>query len=75
VEIDPTSPVPLHEQVAAAIRRAIADGRSHSRCKLVDEPPQQIGHPSDQGCQHAYAGLLSTAVATRSQLSAADTVT
>jgi GntR family transcriptional regulator len=28
VEIDPTSPVPLHEQVAAAIRRAIADGEA-----------------------------------------------
>ena len=26
VEIDPLSSVPLHEQVAAAIRRAIADG-------------------------------------------------
>jgi DNA-binding transcriptional regulator YhcF (GntR family) len=26
VEIDPSSSVPLHEQVAAAIRRAIADG-------------------------------------------------
>jgi GntR family transcriptional regulator len=26
VEIDQSSPVPLHEQVAAAIRRAIADG-------------------------------------------------
>jgi GntR family transcriptional regulator len=26
VEIDPSSAVPLHEQVAAAIRRAIADG-------------------------------------------------
>jgi len=26
VEIDPLSPVLLHEQVAAAIRRAIADG-------------------------------------------------
>ena len=26
VEIDPTSPVPLHERVASAIRRAIADG-------------------------------------------------
>jgi GntR family transcriptional regulator len=25
-EVDPRSPVPLHEQVAAAIRRAIADG-------------------------------------------------
>ena len=28
VEIDPDSPVPLHEQVAAAIRRAIADGEA-----------------------------------------------
>ena len=27
-EIDPTSPAPLHEQVAAAIRRAIADGEA-----------------------------------------------
>jgi len=27
-EIDPTSPVPVHEQVAAAIRRAIADGEA-----------------------------------------------
>jgi GntR family transcriptional regulator len=26
--IDPSSPVPLHEQVAAAIRRAIADGEA-----------------------------------------------
>jgi GntR family transcriptional regulator len=26
--IDPASPVPLHEQVAAAIRRAIADGEA-----------------------------------------------
>jgi GntR family transcriptional regulator len=30
VEIDPASPVPLHEQVAAAIRRAIADGEISS---------------------------------------------
>lgn len=28
LEIDPDSPVPLHEQVAAAIRRAIADGEA-----------------------------------------------
>src|SRR6516165_11746882 len=28
VRIDPLSPVPLHEQVAAAIRRAIADGEA-----------------------------------------------
>jgi GntR family transcriptional regulator len=27
-EIDPSSPVPLHEQVAAAIRRAIAEGEA-----------------------------------------------
>ena len=27
-EIDPASPVPVHEQVAAAIRRAIADGEA-----------------------------------------------
>ena len=28
LEIDPTSPLALHEQVAAAIRRAIADGEA-----------------------------------------------
>ncbi len=28
LEIDPSSPVPLHEQVAGAIRRAIADGEA-----------------------------------------------
>ena len=28
LKIDPSSPVPLHEQVAAAIRRAIADGEA-----------------------------------------------
>jgi GntR family transcriptional regulator len=28
LEIDPASPAPLHEQVAAAIRRAIADGEA-----------------------------------------------
>ncbi len=28
VQIDPSSPVALHEQVAAAIRRAIADGEA-----------------------------------------------
>jgi GntR family transcriptional regulator len=28
LEIDPSSPVALHEQVAAAIRRAIADGEA-----------------------------------------------
>jgi GntR family transcriptional regulator len=28
LEIDPSSAVPLHEQVAAAIRRAIADGEA-----------------------------------------------
>ena len=27
-DIDPDSPVPLHEQVAAAVRRAIADGEA-----------------------------------------------
>lgn len=27
-QLDPSSPVPLHEQVAAAIRRAIADGEA-----------------------------------------------
>jgi len=28
LEVDPSSPVPLHEQVAAALRRAIADGEA-----------------------------------------------
>jgi DNA-binding transcriptional regulator YhcF (GntR family) len=28
LEIDPSSPIPLHEQVAAAIRRAIAEGEA-----------------------------------------------
>ncbi len=28
LQIDPASPVPLHEQVAAAVRRAIADGEA-----------------------------------------------
>jgi GntR family transcriptional regulator len=28
IQIDPASPVPLHEQVAAAVRRAIADGEA-----------------------------------------------
>jgi GntR family transcriptional regulator len=28
VEVDPTDPMPLHEQVAAEIRRAIADGEA-----------------------------------------------
>lgn len=28
MEIDPSSPVALHEQVAAAVRRAIADGEA-----------------------------------------------
>jgi GntR family transcriptional regulator len=28
IQIDPGSPMPLHEQVAAAIRRAIADGEA-----------------------------------------------
>lgn len=32
--IDPSSPVPLHEQVAAAIRRAIADGEAHAGERL-----------------------------------------
>jgi GntR family transcriptional regulator len=30
MEIDPASPVPLHEQVAAAIRRAVAEGEISS---------------------------------------------
>jgi GntR family transcriptional regulator len=34
VEIDPSSSVPLHEQVAAAIRRAIADGEVRSGERL-----------------------------------------
>jgi GntR family transcriptional regulator len=34
VEIDPSSPVPLYEQVAAAIRRAIADGEVRSGERL-----------------------------------------
>jgi GntR family transcriptional regulator len=29
MQIDPRSPVPLHEQVAAALRRAIAEGEAH----------------------------------------------
>ena len=28
VKVDPRSPVPLHEQVAATLRRAIADGEA-----------------------------------------------
>jgi len=34
VAIDTSSPVPLHEQVAAAIRRAIADGEAASGERL-----------------------------------------
>jgi GntR family transcriptional regulator len=34
VAIDHSSPVPLHEQVAAAIRRAIADGEARSGERL-----------------------------------------
>ena len=34
LEIDHTSPVPLHEQVAAAIRRAIAEGEARSGERL-----------------------------------------
>jgi GntR family transcriptional regulator len=34
VEIDHSSPVPLHEQVAAAIRRAIAEGEARSGERL-----------------------------------------
>ena len=34
VEIDHSSPMPLHEQVAAAIRRAIAEGEARSGERL-----------------------------------------
>jgi GntR family transcriptional regulator len=34
VEIDHTSPVPLHEQVAAAVRRAIAEGEAQAGERL-----------------------------------------
>ncbi len=34
LEIDHTSPVPLHEQVAAAIRRAIAEGEARAGERL-----------------------------------------
>jgi GntR family transcriptional regulator len=34
MKIDPLSPVPLHEQVAAAIRRAIAEGEARSGERL-----------------------------------------
>jgi DNA-binding transcriptional regulator YhcF (GntR family) len=34
LEIDHASPVPLHEQVAAAIRRAIADGEARAGERL-----------------------------------------
>ncbi len=34
MEIDPASPIPLHEQVAAAIRRAIADGEARPGGRL-----------------------------------------
>src|SRR3984893_18778433 len=34
VEIDHSSPVPLHEQVAAAVRRALAEGEARSRDRL-----------------------------------------
>jgi GntR family transcriptional regulator len=34
LEIDHASPVPLHEQVTAAIRRAIADGEARSGERL-----------------------------------------
>ena len=34
VEIDHSSPVPLHEQVAAAIRRAIAEGEARAGERL-----------------------------------------
>ncbi len=32
--VDPSSPLPLHEQVAAAIRRAIADGEAEAGERL-----------------------------------------
>ena len=35
VKVDPLSPVPLHEQVAAALRRAIADGEAGSGERLA----------------------------------------
>jgi GntR family transcriptional regulator len=34
VQVDPRSPVPLHEQVAAALRRAIAEGEAGSGERL-----------------------------------------
>jgi GntR family transcriptional regulator len=34
VKLDPSSPVPLHEQVAAAIRRALADGEARPGDRL-----------------------------------------
>ena len=34
LKVDPTSPVPLHEQVAAAIRRAIAEGEARAGERL-----------------------------------------
>jgi GntR family transcriptional regulator len=34
VEIDHSSPIPLHEQVAAAVRRAIAEGEARSGERL-----------------------------------------
>ena len=44
MEIDPLSPVPLHEQVAAAIRRAIAQGEAKSGQRL---PPGQCGDDAE----------------------------
>src|ERR1700726_1058856 len=38
VEIDHSSPVPLHEQVAAAIRRAIAEGEARPGERLPPAP-------------------------------------
>ena len=34
LQIDPASPVPLHEQVAAAIRRAVAEGEARAGERL-----------------------------------------
>jgi hypothetical protein len=39
VEIDHSSPVPLHEPVAAAVRRAIADGEARPGERLPHRRP------------------------------------